>query len=117
YTEEKELMNDDSVSLREVAKGMIAFSSNANTEYLMGKLGIENIGERLATLGITDHTPLFYFTSALFIPYEIKKKEYPDQSMEEAKENIIQTMRTMEDKEWIKLSTFIHNALESEEDY
>lgn len=117
YLKEKELIKDNSVSLREVAKGMIAFSSNANTEYLMDKLGIENIEDRMQRLGIVDHTRLFYFTSALFVPYELKKREYPDESMEEAKNKIIETMRTLEEEEWIQLANFIHEELKKKPNY
>jgi len=117
YMQEQDSIDNGTVSLREVAKGMIGFSSNANTEYLMSKLGIENIEKRMESLEIVDHTPLFYFTSALFIPYEIQKREYPDQSVEEAKEEIIETMRTMEDEEWIRLAAFIHDALKKEDNY
>lgn len=117
YMKETDQIKDDSVSLREVARGMMAVSSNANTEYLMGKLGIENIENRMSTLGIVDHTPLYYFTSALFIPFEIKKSEYPNESMEDIKDEIIHKMRVMEDEEWIKLATHIHDTLEKEADY
>lgn len=39
--EAKGRLKNGTVSLREVAKGMIRFSSNANTEYLMDRLGLE----------------------------------------------------------------------------
>lgn len=53
------------VQLQEVAKGMIDFSSNANTEYLLDLLGIDNVNKRLTKLGLTDHDSLYYFVSSL----------------------------------------------------
>ncbi|MGV3240937.1 serine hydrolase, partial [Streptococcus hyovaginalis] len=49
----------DKVHLSEVAKGMIAYSSNANTEYLIHVLGLENINTSLESLGISNHEPLY----------------------------------------------------------
>ena len=50
------LVNDkivnDAISIREIAKGMIKFSSNANTEWLSKKLGLEQINNRIDSLGI-----------------------------------------------------------------
>lgn len=54
----------DSVTLLEVAKGMIKFSSNANTEYLQDFLGLKNINSNLISLDLKDHQPLYYFTAA-----------------------------------------------------
>lgn len=53
------------VQLQEVAKGMIDFSSNANTEYLLDLLGVDNVNKRLTTLGLTNHDSLYYFVSSL----------------------------------------------------
>lgn len=65
---------DGKVSVEELAKGMINFSSNANTEYLIDLLGLENINRRLTLLGLTKHQPLYYFTSAIYL-IDDKSKE------------------------------------------
>lgn len=39
------------VPVREIVKGMIEYSSNANTEWLQDKLGLKNINNRLKSLG------------------------------------------------------------------
>lgn len=60
--------NADSVSLLQVAKGMIKFSSNANTEFLQDLLGLANINKNLKALDLQNHQPLYYFTaSALMV--------------------------------------------------
>lgn len=54
----------DSVNLLEVAKGMIKYSSNANTEFLLDLLGLANINKNLKKLGLKAHQPLYYFTTS-----------------------------------------------------
>ncbi len=61
------LLNNGKVKLREVVKGMIRFSSNANTEYLMDLLGIENINALRDSLGLTGHHAIYPFVSSLMI--------------------------------------------------
>ncbi len=66
----------DSVSIKEIAIGMLRFSSNANTEWLKDKLGPDRVNARLDSLGIKNHTPIFYMVSALFVG----KEKFPDAS-------------------------------------
>jgi D-alanyl-D-alanine carboxypeptidase len=54
-------------TLLDIAKGMIRYSSNANTEYLMWRLGLPNINANLSTLALTPHDSLYPFTSALYV--------------------------------------------------
>jgi D-alanyl-D-alanine carboxypeptidase len=61
------LIQNNAVSLEEVAKGMIRFSSNANTEYLMMKLGLDNINANLDSLGLKQHDRLYPIVSALLV--------------------------------------------------
>src|SRR5699024_11420216 len=57
-----------------VAKGMITFSSNANTDYLIERLGIEHINQRLQSLKLDDHDDIYPLVGALFISLEHKHK-------------------------------------------
>ncbi len=59
--------DNNTVSLMDVAKGMMQFSSNANTEFLMWKLGLNNINANLPKLGLVKHQPLYPFVSALYV--------------------------------------------------
>ncbi len=63
----QKLTNDSLVALWEVARGMIAYSSNANTEYLMDRLGIDNVNDRLQKLGIRTHSKINYLVSDLYL--------------------------------------------------
>jgi D-alanyl-D-alanine carboxypeptidase len=67
HSREKNLTQQGKVPLLEIAKGMIRFSSNANTEYLMWRLGLNAINANLSTLGLTQHDSLYPFISALYV--------------------------------------------------
>ncbi|MES2849507.1 MAG: serine hydrolase [Bacteroidota bacterium] len=67
YEKEKKLVKNDSVKLIDVARGMTIFSSNANTEFLMDLLGIENIKSNLTLFGLKDHTAIYPIVSSLFL--------------------------------------------------
>jgi D-alanyl-D-alanine carboxypeptidase len=62
------------VRLEEIAKGMIRYSSNANTEFLMEKLGLDSINSNLARLGLIYHQPLYPIVSALFVLKGMKEE-------------------------------------------
>jgi D-alanyl-D-alanine carboxypeptidase len=115
--EEKGHAQNGRVTLREVAKGMIKFSSNANTEYLMEILGLVNIESRMKAEGIRNHSPLFYFEAATFIPWEIKQDQFNGQTMKEVKDEIVSVMRKMSDEEWRNLAGEIHEKLRNNPEY
>ncbi|MCM3586621.1 class A beta-lactamase-related serine hydrolase [Mesobacillus maritimus] len=66
---------EDEVPLSEIANGMIAYSSNANTDYLIKVLGIENINNLLHEIGATNHEPIYPVVSSLFIPVQLTAEE------------------------------------------
>lgn len=95
-------IQNDSVSLLEVARGMIAFSSNANTEYLMDLLGLENINNNYRLLGIKNYTPLYYYVSALMLYQNPKKIK---------EEKILKQIRNLNTADYIKAASMIHDQL------
>lgn len=58
---------DSKVSIEQIAKGMIDFSSNANTEYLIDLLTVDSLNKRIEKLGIQTHDSFYYFISALYV--------------------------------------------------
>ena len=46
---------------------MLQYSSNANTEYLINILGIENINQNIKELGLQQHEEVYPFVSALYL--------------------------------------------------
>lgn len=65
---------EDEVTLHDVAKGMVTYSSNANTDYLIDLLGINAINERAQLLGLTGHEEVYPIVGALLIPDYWKKE-------------------------------------------
>ena len=64
--EKKDLIQKNAVALEEIVKGMISFSSNANAEYLIDKLGKENIDAAIKNEDL-NHTPIYPFVSSLIV--------------------------------------------------
>lgn len=98
----------DSVSLLEVARGMIQFSSNANTEYLMDLLGLENINNNYRLMGVKDFTPLSYLVSSLMLyqnPHKMKE------------DKILKQIRLLTADEYQKATSMIHAQLKFNPNY
>jgi D-alanyl-D-alanine carboxypeptidase len=107
HVSERKLVRNNAVSLLEVGKGMVAFSSNANTEYLMAKLGLARINQNLKTLGLTQHEPLYPFVSALYL---FRNKEgLPDNQF-------LTMMKQMSMSEYVAESMKIHETLKHDRD-
>ena len=74
-------ISESKISIREIAKGMIKYSSNANTEWLLNRLGIDNVNNRLDSLGLKNHTQIYNIVSALFVGKEL----FPESTGQELK--------------------------------
>ncbi len=59
YEKKNKHNKGDSIKLIDVARGMIMFSSNANTEYLMDLLGLDNIKSNVRLFGIKIHSSMY----------------------------------------------------------
>ncbi len=102
-------IEEEQISIREIAKGMIAFSSNANTEWLFEKLGLENINNRLDSLGVQNHSDIYYIVSALFVG----KEKYPN-----LKGSDLETkLKKLSIEEYRQLTSIIHNKLQQDSTY
>ncbi|MED1122113.1 serine hydrolase [Bacillus atrophaeus] len=106
-----EKFNDKpSYTLKEIAIGMIAFSSNANTEFLMDYLGLKSINEVPETLNLSHHTMIFPIVSSLYIPSYISQIEKIKK-----KDQLLKRLIEMPEKEYIDYSLTIHEHLKNEE--
>lgn len=108
YEKQKGNISNDSVSLLEVARGMMMFSSNANTEYLMDLLGLNNINQNYKLLGVKNYTPVFYLVSSLFIYQNPKKK---------SEDKILKQIRSLSAHDYFKATEVIHEQLEHDPKY
>ena len=100
---------DNKISIREIAKGMITYSSNANIEWLQKKLGLEQINKRLKQLGAKQHEDLYYISSSLFIA----KEAFPNLK----DEALLEALKNCSDKDYLETITKIHSQLISNKDY
>lgn len=91
------------VPISEIANGMISYSSNANTDYLINLLGLQNINNVPESLGIFSHEPLYPMGSALFIPSQLMN----DRNL--TKKELIKAMKSMEMSEYRNSAIDIHN--------
>lgn len=108
------LIKDNSVSLKEVAKGIIDFSSNANMDYLIEILGIDNINKNISTLGLKNHDKIYPY-SFLLMPYGLMQK---NDNLPE-KERIAKTkeeLRNMTKEQFYLLAMQEHNKLANDID-
>lgn len=99
----KDKISDDKISIREISKGMIKFSSNANTEWLLNKLGIENVNNRLDSLGLKNHTEIYNIVSALFVGKEL----FPNLNGKDIQKKLIEIKQI----EYINATNNIHQKL------
>ena len=99
----KDKTTNNSISIREIAKGMIKYSSNANTEWLGKKLGLENINARIDSLGIKQHAKIYNIASSLFVGKErfpkIKGKKLENK------------LRALSIEEYIAVTNKVHKKL------
>jgi len=102
-------VKENKISIREIAKGMIKYSSNANTEWLSQKLGLENINKRIDSLGISHHTEIYYIVSALFVG----KEKFPDLTDKELETKL----KALSLEDYISATNSIHSKLQIDTTY
>ncbi|WBL16749.1 serine hydrolase [Sutcliffiella sp. NC1] len=102
---------NNEVSLQEVAKGMIRYSSNANTDFLLEKLGEASINRVVEELELENHDPVFPIVASLLASEYINDQHgggLSNQQLEEMLQSI-----TLE--EYRELAWEIHNVLKKGE--
>ncbi|MFW5822850.1 MAG: serine hydrolase [Tangfeifania sp.] len=99
----RDKITEDKISIREIAKGMIKFSSNANTEWLLNELGIEKVNNRVDSLGLKNHTEIYNVVSALFVG----KEKFPGLKGKELQKKLI----GLSQSEYITATKDIHQKL------
>ncbi|MER2030730.1 MAG: serine hydrolase [Solibacillus sp.] len=107
-------IENNEVTLHDVAKGMITYSSNANTDYLINLLGIDAINKRRTDLGLTQHEDVYPIVSALMIPEYIKKDGMSEKELIKALQNLsMENYRKLAQSISLKMKTGEINASEA----
>jgi D-alanyl-D-alanine carboxypeptidase len=102
YEKSKGHIIGDSVQLLDVARGMIMFSSNANTEFLMELLGLDNVKNNVAQLGLKQHSVLYPMVASLFMYQNPKKNKEKD---------ILKAIARLTEEEYCRYIYDMHKAL------
>ncbi|EJR03808.1 serine hydrolase [Bacillus mycoides] len=107
----RELVKNEQITLEEVAKGMIHYSSNANTTYLLEKLGIDRVNESIKELELTSHDKFSSYTASLYMRGYVEKELHvqEDQSLE--------MIRNMSNDEYNKHVLQIHEWMKDESEW
>ncbi|GGI45684.1 D-alanyl-D-alanine carboxypeptidase [Paenibacillus marchantiophytorum] len=101
---------DNELTLDEIARGMIQFSSNACTEYIFELLGGDRINASLSELGMLNHTSIFPISSAMLVSMYVHDKEGLQGK------RLIKRMLEMSQEEYISYAYILHNILKNESD-
>lgn len=104
--EDKNLISDDEVALHDIAKGMIHYSSNANTDYLFSVLGIDRVNELIEKLGLDRHEPVYPIVGAMLIPNQMQNENMDEKELKAL-------LRNLTDEEYREKAMQIHKAIQA----
>ncbi|EEL71543.1 serine hydrolase [Bacillus mycoides] len=102
---------NEQITLEEVAKGMIHYSSNANTTYLLDKLGIERVNESIKELELTSHDKFTSYTASLYM------RGYVEKGLHEPENQSLETICNMSMDEYNKHVLQIHEWMKDESEW
>ena len=102
YEKLRDHVKNDSIALIHVARGMMMFSSNANTDYLLQILGVENVQSNVSLLGLKQHDAIFPPVASLFLYQNPKNKKESD---------ILRGIKSLSDNDYVKYILTIQKAL------
>ncbi|GGE69436.1 serine hydrolase [Priestia taiwanensis] len=99
------------VPLSEVVKGMIRYSSNANTDYLLTRLGFDNVNAVRDQLGLTNHDELAPFGASLYVSNVVQR------AYQLSEEDTLEHMRRLSKEEYSAYTHKIHKAMSNPETF
>lgn len=112
YEASKGSIHEHKIAMKHIAKGMMMFSSNANTDYLLDRLGIKNVNAVIKRFNLASHTPIFPITSALYIPGYIQVK----QKMKSKRESL-SFLQNMSFEEYREYALLVQQHMEQDNDF
>lgn len=108
YERNNKHIQKDSVRLIDIARGMIMFSSNANTEYLLDILGANNVRSNVGLFGLKNHSAI-YFPVASLLMYQNPKSISEDK--------IIKAISKFSDEDYAKHIYSLHVQLKHDSSF
>ncbi|HTB99561.1 MAG TPA: hypothetical protein VK705_02665 [Ferruginibacter sp.] len=105
--DENDLQNirNDSISLIEVARGMVIYNVNANAEYLLDALGLDNVNANIKLFDIKHHTQIFPLPASVFVFQNYHKY---------SQKAILRKIRNLSDRQYFKFIDANHEALKDD---
>ena len=97
-------LDEGPITLRDVAKGMILYSSNANTEFLCELLGLGQINATMDSLGLVASTDVDYIVAQMLINQEVTRGD-------------VDQLKTMSPERYAQATARIHAQLKGDADY
>lgn len=104
----KQFEGETDVPLHEIAKGMILYSSNTNTEYLMTRIGIDQINNALHSLNLQHHERIYPYVSAMLLPGKLMTET------NRTKKDVMRVLCEMDQATYINEVMNIYEELKSE---
>ncbi|WP_242311972.1 serine hydrolase [Bacillus cereus group sp. BfR-BA-01331] len=101
----KNMIQDGRVKLEEIARGMIRYSSNANSDYLIERLGIDNINQTIKQLGLVEHQEMSYYTASIYVAGLIQKR------FQLTEGETLKVLKSMSKDEFKKYTIEVHNLM------
>jgi D-alanyl-D-alanine carboxypeptidase len=98
-------IRNDSISLLEVARGMSIYNVNANAEYLLDALGLDNVKANIKLFGIKHHSEIFPFPASIFVFQNYNK---------ESQKTILRKIRNLSNRQYFKFIDANHEALKED---
>jgi len=77
YLKSHNEIKNGSVKLVDIARGMMMFGCNANADFLMDRLGFDNVKDNITLFKLKQHTAIFPLAGSMFI-YQLPKKMTED---------------------------------------
>ncbi|ONI45178.1 hypothetical protein AN641_04540 [Candidatus Epulonipiscioides gigas] len=109
YIKDNNIVQDDTVPLQEVVRGMIMFSSNANSDFLMNYLGLDNINQTIKDMGLKGHGEIYPIVGAVALADYMKyKTNLTDEQIEEI-------LLNMSSQEYIDATLEVHELMNKNE--
>jgi D-alanyl-D-alanine carboxypeptidase len=105
YEDDQINIRNDSISLLEIARGMAIYNVNANAEYLLDALGLDNVTNNIKLFGIKHHSTLYPLPASLFV-YQNPKKE--------SQKVAVRKVRNMSDRQFLKQIDEAHESLKTD---
>lgn len=85
----EKIKSRDQVSIKEIAIGMMTYSANPNTDYLIHRLGIDQVNETAKRLTNNRHTKILPIGASVLVPYYlINEKKMKESRVKDLLKNV-----------------------------